>query len=45
MMYSSIREALLNATSRMPFGAYMLPTVSFLDETYPKDDGRVEIEK
>lgn len=38
MLYSQIRETLLNISARMRHGAYILPTMSFLNSTYPKDE-------
>jgi len=34
MMYGQIRELLLSSTSRMRRGAFMLPTMSFMDATF-----------
>lgn len=38
MLYSQIRETLLNITARMRHGEYMLPTMSFLQSTFPKEE-------
>jgi len=46
ILYSSAREFLITVTSRMPYGALILPTVSFnsykkkdMDEKPSKEDG------
>ena len=34
MLYGQVRELLLSSTSRMKRGAFMLPTMSFMDATF-----------
>jgi len=38
ILYAAIREMVANLTARGPFPAVALPTVTFLDETNPKDN-------
>lgn len=38
MVYGMIREQLLNATSRMPYGARLLPSVSFIGDSDAEPD-------
>lgn len=38
MLYGQIREVLMNMTSRMPSGQFLLPTMSFMDAEYPKEE-------
>ncbi|PFH10576.1 hypothetical protein BCF11_2998 [Collimonas sp. PA-H2] len=41
LLYGQMRETLSNLTSRMKWGAFILPTVSFMDAKFPQKNDEI----